>query len=74
MIVQKKKLVLCLLSIVCVVLLCLTAAWYAFCLKHVHLPDTLEIPDEVLQRRLQEKYRNIKGLGIYLIIFHRMKL
>ena len=47
MIMGKKKLVLCLISIGCVLLLCLTAAWYAFCLKHVHLPDALEISDDI---------------------------
>ena len=61
MIVQKKKLVLCLLSIVCVVLLCLTAMWYMFGLKHVHLPDTLEIPDEVLQEAFTGKIQEYKG-------------
>lgn len=61
MIVQKKKLLLCLISIGCVLLLCLTAAWYAFCLKHVHLPDTLEISDEVLKESFTEKIQEYRG-------------
>ena len=47
MAIGKKKLVLCFIAIGCVLLLGLTAVWYAFGLKHIHLPDTLEIPDEV---------------------------
>ena len=61
MVMGKKKLVLCLISIGCVLLIFLTAAWYAFCLKHVHLPDTLEIPDEVLQEAFTGKIQEYRG-------------
>ena len=61
MVMGKKKLVLCLISIGCVLLLCLTAAWYAFSLKHVHLPDTLEIPSEVLKESFTGKIQDYKG-------------
>ncbi len=61
MAIQKKKLFICLLSIGCIILLVLTAVWYAFCLKHVHLPDTLEIPAEVLQEAFTGKIQEYKG-------------
>ena len=61
MAIQKKKLFICLLSIGCIILLVLTAVWYVFCLKHVHLPDTLEIPDEVLQEAFTGKIQEYKG-------------
>ena len=61
MVIRKKKLVLCLISIGCVLLLCLTAMWYMFGLKHVHLPDTLEVPDEVLQEAFTGKIQEYKG-------------
>ena len=61
MVIQKKKLFICLLLIGCIILLMLTAAWYAFCLKHVHLPDTIEIPDEVLQEAFTGKIQEYRG-------------
>ena len=61
MVIQKKKLFICLLLIGCIILLMLTAAWYAFCLKHVHLPDTLEVPDEVLQEAFTGKIQEYRG-------------
>jgi hypothetical protein len=61
MVLGKKKLVLCLISIGCLLLLCLTAAWYAFCLKHVHLPDSIRIPSEVLKESFTGKIQDYKG-------------
>lgn len=61
MVIRKKKLVLCLISIGCVLLLCLTAAWYMFGVKHILLPDTLEVPDEVLQEAFTGKIQEYKG-------------
>ena len=57
----KKKLVLCFIAVGCILLLGLTAVWYAFGLKHIHLPDTLEIPDEVLQEAFTGKIQEYRG-------------
>ena len=61
MVMGKKKLVLCLISIGCVLLIFLTAAWYAFCLKHIHLPDTIRIPSEVLKESFTGKIQEYRG-------------
>ena len=69
MAIPKKKLFICLISIGCVLLLCLTAAWYMFGVKHIHLPDTIEISDDILKNaftgKIQE-YRGEKYISYYL--------
>ena len=61
MVIRKKKLVLCLISIGCVLLLCLTAAWYMFGVKHIHLPDTIEISDDILKNAFTGKIQEYRG-------------
>ena len=61
MAIQKKKLFICLLSIGCIILLGLMAAWYAFGLKHVHLPETIRIPSEILKESFTGKIQDYEG-------------